>query len=431
MHPDDFFEVLSSFKRKGATIICLDKERDYYRGIYFLDKSNKFQFDLSKIESNSLINDLSNRDFTINAVALPTKFFLKNKVKDEDFIDPYKGISDIKDRILRPVCNKSIFEDDPVRIIRGFRFISRGFSPVDSLYGLMEKHKDKLKNVSPERIYQELFVILENGIADNEAKSETNSGDIYKFLILNKMTKLGIWSIIFPFNNLNLSDQGQRISEDYLLKVENQLSGLIDVLKNELIKEEDITFLKWLIWWNALYIDKEKTEFSRFINDYNSYFPVLKKHKKYTEFYLRGSSDKDLLYQTAKSYLEKTPETKEEEIFFIVGQIFGKLSFDKLSYKGKQYFNSEDFYRRKKMCENLNEKLKLIRKEIDGKFILSYLDKKPGPWLKEFIKEVHLDLLIKLTKAPPDKNDKSEKDIKKLGQKAISKLKECEGIGGE
>ena len=61
----------------------------------------------------SLENDLIRRDFTINAIA-------KNTCNGT-IVDPYRGLSDIKENLLRVFHNES-FIDDPTRIIRGLKF---------------------------------------------------------------------------------------------------------------------------------------------------------------------------------------------------------------------------------------------------------------------------------------------------------------------
>jgi len=65
-------------------------------------------------ENVTLEEDLSRRDFTMNAIA---------KGDDGRLIDPYNGVADIQARIIRHVSNA--FVEDPVRILRAARFAAR------------------------------------------------------------------------------------------------------------------------------------------------------------------------------------------------------------------------------------------------------------------------------------------------------------------
>ena len=68
---------------------------------------------------DNIIDDLQRRDFTMNSMALNLLDFSKMNI-----IDPYNGIADIKDKQLRVIHPKS-YVDDPTRIFRAARYISR------------------------------------------------------------------------------------------------------------------------------------------------------------------------------------------------------------------------------------------------------------------------------------------------------------------
>ena len=73
---------------------------------------NGFSFDFNP--NISLEDDLKRRDLTINAIA---------KDADGNFIDPYNGISDLKNRYLRHVSDS--FVEDPLRVLRCARFAAK------------------------------------------------------------------------------------------------------------------------------------------------------------------------------------------------------------------------------------------------------------------------------------------------------------------
>ena len=107
---------------------------------------------------NDIKLDLSRRDFTVNAIAFsPTK----------GIIDPFCGIDDIDKRVIRAVGDpKKRFSEDSLRIIRALRFSSTlGFDiDYETLMAIKELSKT-LKNVSPERLYNELKKLINGNFA--------------------------------------------------------------------------------------------------------------------------------------------------------------------------------------------------------------------------------------------------------------------------
>ncbi len=99
-------------------------------------------------------DDISRRDFTINAIAY-------DRAADR-IIDPFDGSRDIEAGIIRCVGEPDKrFIEDSLRILRGLRFASvLGFDIEESTSASMKKHADLLKNVSYERIYAELKMII-------------------------------------------------------------------------------------------------------------------------------------------------------------------------------------------------------------------------------------------------------------------------------
>ena len=98
-------------------------------------------------------NDLARRDFTINAMAYNQK---------EGIIDLYNGQKDIENRIINFVgkAEERIIED-PLRVLRAFRFMSRlKFSLSENTVEAIKKQKELLKNISEERITMEFSKLL-------------------------------------------------------------------------------------------------------------------------------------------------------------------------------------------------------------------------------------------------------------------------------
>ncbi|MCB0745336.1 MAG: HD domain-containing protein [Ignavibacteriae bacterium] len=109
------------------------------------------------VEVGSFEEDINRRDFTINtlAISLNTKNY-------GELIDNFNGLDDIKNKIIKTPLNPQItFDDDPLRIMRAFRFASQlNFYVDENILIAAEQLAERLKIVSQERITDELFKIL-------------------------------------------------------------------------------------------------------------------------------------------------------------------------------------------------------------------------------------------------------------------------------
>lgn len=108
--------------------------------------------------SQSLSEDLSRRDFTMNAICYSER---------DGFIDGFSGISDIKNRIIRAVGEPSLrFEEDALRILRALRFASQlGFSIENKTEEALFDKAHLLESVSAERIYAEWHKLISGSFA--------------------------------------------------------------------------------------------------------------------------------------------------------------------------------------------------------------------------------------------------------------------------
>jgi poly(A) polymerase len=98
--------------------------------------------------------DLSRRDFTINAMAI--------RLPERDKVDPFNGVDDLEARLIRtPIDPDESFGDDPLRMLRAFRFASQlDFRIDDAVMEAVGRLKEKLTTVSAERIRDELSKLL-------------------------------------------------------------------------------------------------------------------------------------------------------------------------------------------------------------------------------------------------------------------------------
>ncbi|HYO60330.1 MAG TPA: CCA tRNA nucleotidyltransferase [Actinomycetota bacterium] len=98
--------------------------------------------------------DLSRRDFTVNAMAI--------QLPGMNAVDPFGGRDDLAKKVLRtPVDPDDSFSDDPLRMLRAFRFASQlDFQIAPEVLDSIERLRDQLRTVSAERIRDELSKLL-------------------------------------------------------------------------------------------------------------------------------------------------------------------------------------------------------------------------------------------------------------------------------
>lgn len=109
--------------------------------------------------STSLEEDLSRRDFTVNAMAMRVPLDADGS---PEMIDPHGGLVDLPDKLLRTPLDPEIsFGDDPLRMVRLFRFMSTiGFHPHSAAYDAVVRMGARLSIVSAERIRAEFDKLL-------------------------------------------------------------------------------------------------------------------------------------------------------------------------------------------------------------------------------------------------------------------------------
>lgn len=160
-------------RRLDGTLIMLDEENQIFR-VVLEDKIN--YIDISELVGETIEEDLKRRDFTINAIAYD--------LNAGKYIDITSGMNDLKKGILKHIKDIN-FEEDPLRILRAFRFLSvTGFEPSNELILAIEKYKHLLLKPSPERINYEIVKLF---------------GGEYCSKTLLLMDKIGVLEPVFPF----------------------------------------------------------------------------------------------------------------------------------------------------------------------------------------------------------------------------------------
>jgi putative nucleotidyltransferase with HDIG domain len=109
------------------------------------------------IEDGTLQEDQERRDFTINAMSISLQ-----KDSFGELIDPFKGLQDLENKILKTPLDPSItYSDDPLRMMRAIRFASQlNFTIEEKSLKAITTNKDRIQIVSQERITDELNKIV-------------------------------------------------------------------------------------------------------------------------------------------------------------------------------------------------------------------------------------------------------------------------------
>ena len=172
-------EVTAVYKNFGTALI------NSHSGKFEFSSARKESYERTsrkpKIEFSGLEDDLSRRDFTINALCI-------DLTKPPAIIDLFKGIEDLENKIIKtPLEPEKTFDDDPLRIMRAIRFASQLEFSIDNMTLIaINKMASRLKEdsvVSQERITNEFLLIL---------------GSPKPSIGLNLLQLTGVMDIIFP-----------------------------------------------------------------------------------------------------------------------------------------------------------------------------------------------------------------------------------------
>ena len=160
----------------GGTWFSLDTQRQQSR-VIVKKEGFSYSYDFAPLRDSTLELDLSLRDFTVNAIAVD----LAGALSLTDLFDPLGGRLDLKNSLLR-ACGREVFEDDPLRILRGVRLarVLRLELEPQTLHQ-MRASSSGLNRSAPERISNELALIL---AADDGSLSLPLMEDLGLFPIL-------------------------------------------------------------------------------------------------------------------------------------------------------------------------------------------------------------------------------------------------------
>lgn len=157
--PEQVIEIFNHYKviptgLKHGTVTIMKNDKPYEITTYRVDgEYDDARHPKDVTFTTSLEEDLSRRDFTMNALAYNN---------NNDLVDLFGGVNDIKNGIVRCVGNpRERFSEDTLRIMRALRFATRfGFKIEENTFAAMKEKKSLLSKISAERINSELTQII-------------------------------------------------------------------------------------------------------------------------------------------------------------------------------------------------------------------------------------------------------------------------------
>ena len=166
--------------KKFATAKIPFKEYEIEVASARLEKYDESSRSPSEVVMSNIEDDLLRRDFTINAMAVSL-----NKENFGEFFDPFNGMVDLSNKILRtPLDSDTTFSDDPLRMMRAAYFASKLSLDIDpSCLESIKNNAERITIVSQERKTNELLKIL---------------GTKKPSIGLNILQEAGLMKFVFP-----------------------------------------------------------------------------------------------------------------------------------------------------------------------------------------------------------------------------------------
>lgn len=193
----DARQIAEEFAREaGASFVVLDADFGVYRLV-----GNGSILDLSAVRCNSLSIDLSERDLTINAMALPLWAIRETPPGESsparsvvlNRIDPYNGAQDLSAGILRMVAEEN-FIKDPLRLLRVYRFAATlRFAVEERTLQAVKRLSPLISSVAAERVSEELRHILRAGASYFTVASMADSSILSSLLPQGKSMSPSEW----------------------------------------------------------------------------------------------------------------------------------------------------------------------------------------------------------------------------------------------
>lgn len=270
----------------GGSYVRLNNNFQTARVVKKITTDEELSFDFTMLNGRSIYEDLKNRDFTINAMAIPLSGNFENT------IDVFDGQRDLQNKVIKMVdeCNLA---RDPLRVLRAFRFQSKlSFNIEKDTMTAIKKLKELIKGVSAERVFYELKEMFNAKRLFPAFKNMVDSGVFFELfpeinIEFEKNHDISIEKLFLSFRTL------EEVIQNNILPFSQQIKDYLNTskYKNGLLK------IAFSISY-AISLEKESV--------FRKTYEPLKMSRKEEEFFLR-------LFQTKREVLSVISNLNNKE----------------------------------------------------------------------------------------------------------------------
>lgn len=371
-------------------------------GIYRLAKG-RYTLDLTLYRGETIEEDLRERDFTFNALAIPLKSLFEGPFS---ILDPFQGYADLQRGIIRALGEENI-KDDPLRILRGYRFFAQGYGSLEAqTRRYFQLHCQKLPSIAPERLSMELKYILVSDKAYSAFKAMDEDGVLEVILPELSPTKglpqpsfhhLDVfshslealkWAEVLlrePEKYLGLKEIPSLFKEEDFIIAVKLGSFLHDLGKGYTYgeSEERITFYGHESRGAELWLERARA--LRFKNEIAQWvFSLIKNHMRPCHL-LKEWEGKTLSTRAKRNLLKAHPELFSLWIVAMADSLASKGPDKEKDYEERLKAFFQDLRKFQLDLERVEKREKLLT----GKDLIA-LGFKPGPLFREILEEVEI-----------------------------------------
>ena len=261
----------------GASFVLLD--RDF--GIVRIARHNEF-IDICTMHGNSILDDLANRDLTINSMAIPLSKVESGNSEagredlNKSIIDPFNGQHDLKHKIVRMVSEENLV-NDPLRLLRVYRFAAElNFGIEVHTAAAIREHAPLISGPAVERITEELRQIIRTASSYSTIKEMEKDGLL--FYLFPELTELApeTW---------HQARQAYGYVEHILQNIPLYFSGRSETIRDYFADEKRTFCLKFAILFKdsitvekvacRLKLSRRESEFVRMLDANNNVITAL------------------------------------------------------------------------------------------------------------------------------------------------------------